>query len=53
MKYRICYIDGHDLRYKTFVTEAENREAAIKNLRDLYSTGDFDHQIASVIKEET
>lgn len=46
--YRINYIDGHDLRYKSFETNAETREDAISALWDKY-WADFDHQIIEVI----
>ena len=49
--YKINYIDGHDLRFKTFETDAEDRDQAIRNLRDSYVDVDFDHQIGSVIEE--
>lgn len=47
--FKINYIDGHDLRFKSFETDAENRDQAIRNLRESY-TSDFDHQIESVIE---
>jgi hypothetical protein len=50
-QYTINYIDGHDLRFKTFKTVAEDRDQAIKQLRASYIDGDFDHQIESVIEE--
>ena len=50
MKYKIAYIDGHDLKYKTFTTEAENRDDAISKLWASYES-DFDHQIIEVYEE--
>lgn len=50
-KFKINYIDGHDLRFKSFETVAEDRDQAIRNLRESYVDGDFDHQIESVIEE--
>lgn len=50
-RFKINYIDGHDLRFKSFETDAEDRDQAIKNLRESYVNGDFDHQIESVIEE--
>ena len=50
-RFKINYIDGHDLRFKSFVTDAEDRDQAIRNLRESYVNGDFDHQIESVIEE--
>lgn len=47
--YRINYIDGHDLRYKSFETVAENKDEALENLWASYKNGDFDHRIAEVI----
>ena len=49
--FKINYIDGHDLRFKSFETDAEDRDQAIRNLRESYINGDFDHQIESVIEE--
>ena len=51
MKYKINYIDGHDLRWKTFCTEAKDCDEAVNNLRKYYPCGDFDHQIAEIIVE--
>lgn len=47
--YRINYIDGHDLRYKSFETSAKSKEDAISKLWDRYDA-DFDHHIAEVIE---
>lgn len=46
--YRINYIDGHDMRYKSFETNAETKEDAISALWDKY-WADFDHRIIEVI----
>ncbi len=46
-EYRIAYIDGHDLKYKIFRTQASSREDALGKLWDSYES-DFDHQIISV-----
>ncbi len=50
MKYKVQYIDGHDLKYKTFSTTAESPEDAVRKLRDSYEA-DFDHQIIEVYEE--
>jgi len=50
MKYKVTYIDGHDLKYKTFTTTAESKEEAVRKMRDSYET-DFDHQIIEVYEE--
>lgn len=47
-KFEIAYIDGHDLKYKTFTTTAQDEENALKNLWNNYKSGDFDHQIINV-----
>lgn len=49
MKYKISYIDGHDLKYKLFETVAEDPEEAIQKLRKSYEA-DFDHQIIDVVE---
>ena len=51
MKYKVAYIDGHDLKYKTFSTTADNKEEAIRKMRDSYEA-DFDHQIIEVYEEK-
>ena len=50
-RYRIHYIDGRDLRFKTHTTLATSRESAVRNLRDAYSDGDFDHQIIEIVED--
>lgn len=51
MKYKVQYIDGHDLKYKTFTVEAGTPEEAVSKMRDSYEA-DFDHQIIDVYKAE-
>ena len=46
--YRINYIDGYDMRYKSFETTAETSEDAINALWDKYWSA-FDHQIIEII----
>jgi len=49
-KYTIHFIDGHDLKYKTFETVAESKPQAVSNLWDSYKEfGDFDHRIGSIV----
>ena len=48
--YRINYIDGHDLRYKSFETAAKTEKDALSNLWECYYPFDFDHQIAEIIE---
>lgn len=50
--YRINYIDGHDLRYKSFETIAKDEESALSNLWASYTNGNFDHQIVEIIRLE-
>jgi len=50
-RYKIQYIDGHDLKYKTFTTDAESREDAISKLWEQYES-DFDHRIIDVYEVE-
>lgn len=47
MKYKVQYIDGHDLKYKTLVVEARTPEGAVSKMRESYEA-DFDHQIIDV-----
>ena len=49
--YRVCFIDGHDLKYKTFTCYAENRKEAIGKMFDAYGPN-FDHQISDVYRVE-
>lgn len=51
-KYTIRYVDGYDLKYKTFETAAETEDEAISKLWESYKNGDFDHQIISIESEE-
>lgn len=46
--YRVNYIDGHDLRFKSFETPAESEAAAISALWNNYES-DFDHHIVEII----
>jgi len=49
-RFTVNYIDGHDLRYKSFETCARTESEAIEKLWDSYSElGDFNHQIAGII----
>lgn len=47
-KYKVSFIDGHDLKYKEFFTEAENKTQAIENTFQRYGAN-FDHAIIDVI----
>jgi len=48
--YKITYIDGNDLKYKKYFTEAGNKEDAIADLRKKYEhLGDFDHQFIEIV----
>lgn len=51
-KYRVNFVDGHDLKYKVFFTMAEDSKQAETNLRNSYTNGDFDHQIYSIDEVE-
>ena len=51
MIYRVQYIDGHDLKYKTFTVEARSPEEAVSKMRESYEA-DFDHQIIDVYQVE-
>lgn len=48
-RYTVHYIDGHDLKYKTFTTDAITPEEAESKMRWSYEA-DFDHQIIEIIK---
>ena len=49
--YKVCFIDGHDLKYKTFTCTAENRKEAVSKMLDLIGRN-FDHRIADVFRLE-
>lgn len=49
--YKVCFIDGHDLKYKTFTCTAENRKEAVSKMLDLFGRN-FDHRIADVFRLE-
>lgn len=50
-KWTIQYIDGHDLKYKVFTTEAKDPEDAQVKLWESYES-DFDHQIIQIYQVE-
>ena len=50
-KWTIQYIDGHDLKYKVFTTEAKDEEEAQAKLWEQYES-DFDHQIIQIYPAE-
>lgn len=50
--FRINYIDGHDLRYKSIEIPAISKDDALSKLRDMYDA-DYDHQIIEVIKDDS
>lgn len=45
--YKVCFIDGHDLKWKVFTCQAQNRSEAISKMREMFGAN-FDHQIADV-----
>lgn len=49
-EFTVRFVDGHDLRYKTFCTEAKTKFDAITNLRNEY--GDFDHRIVVIYRDD-
>ena len=49
--YKVCFIDGHDLKYKTFTCDARNRKEAIGKMFDLFGPS-FDHQIKDVYRRD-
>ena len=51
--YTVCYVDGHDMKYKTFETEAENIDMAVAAMIDHYKgLGDFEHIVTDVIEND-
>ena len=51
-RFKIEYIDGNDLIYKVKELTARDEDEALAKLWDMYTNGDFDHQIISVSSEE-
>ncbi len=49
-QFKISYLDGHDMRFKTFETEAASKEEALNALQEKYKPVDFDHQINEVVE---
>lgn len=47
--YKVCFIDGHDLKWKVFTCEAQNRVEAISKMREMFGAN-FDHQISDVFR---
>ena len=50
-KFKVCFIDGHDLKYKTFTCDAIDQKQAIEKMMDLFGSN-FDHQITDVFMLE-
>lgn len=49
--YQVCFVDGHDMKYKTFKCEANSCKEAIEKMMDAYGAN-FDHQVKDVYKLE-
>ena len=49
--YKVCFIDGHDLKYKVFTCEALDEKDAISKTFNRYGDN-FDHQIIEVYRME-
>lgn len=49
--YKVCFIDGYDLKWKVFTCEAQNRVEAISKMREMFGAN-FDHQIADVYRRD-
>lgn len=47
MRFKICFIDGHDLKYKVFRTEARSEDDAMDRFNERYGAN-FDHQFISI-----
>lgn len=47
MRFKICFIDGHDLKYKVFKTEARSEDDAMERFNERYGAN-FDHQFISI-----
>lgn len=45
-KFIVRFIDGYDLRFKSYETEASDEANAVLRVYDLF--GDFDHWISNV-----
>jgi len=48
--FRINYIDGGDMRYKSFETPAIDETGALSSLWDRYEYGDFENRVVEVIE---
>ena len=49
--YKVCFIDGHDLKWKVFTCQAQNRVEAISKMREMFGAN-FEHRIAEVFRVE-
>lgn len=49
--YKVCFIDGHDLKWKVFTCQAQNRVEAISKMREMFGPN-FEHRIADVFRAE-
>jgi len=48
-EWKICFIDGHDLRYKEYLTRAADVQEAVENMYSEYGHN-FDHSITSITR---
>lgn len=48
MKYKVCFIDGFDLKYKVNVLEADTKEEAVEKTFEKYGSN-FDHALVDAI----
>lgn len=49
--YKVCFIDGHDLKWKVFTCEAQNRVEAISKMRETFGAN-FEHRVGEVFRVE-
>lgn len=49
--YTVCFVDGHDMKYKTVVIDAENEKKAVSMVFDRFGYG-FEHRLTGVYKND-
>lgn len=50
-KYTVCFIDGHDLRYKTVDIETETKEKAVEKVFNMYGSN-FEHKLTGIFEHD-
>lgn len=50
-KFTVCFVDGHDMKYKTVTLEAKNEKEAVSMVFDRFGSG-FEHSLVGVYEND-